>query len=130
MDKDTKINAEQTASKQRAATGVPFVKGDPRINREGRPPGAESFATKWRKAVEKIAEMNNTTADDIEQQLLLVGYKKAKDGDYRFWGDVHDRVYGKPLQKNEHTGANGEPLRIEVSEALLNKHNDTDSSAK
>jgi len=33
-------------------------------------------------------------------------------------------------ERYEHTGKDGEPLRIEVSEALLNKHNDSNSSTK
>jgi len=78
-----------------------IVSGTP--NPYGRPTGAESFSTKWKKAVEKIAKMNNTTEEEIEMQLLLVGFKKAKDGDYRFYQDIFDRVYGKPKQSLDHT---------------------------
>lgn len=88
------INTEKTADKVR---GKPFQKGDdPRRNIEGRPLGALNFATKFRAFIEKVAENNETTADEIEQQLLAIGYKRAKEGDYQFWRDLHDRVYGKP----------------------------------
>ena len=72
-----------------------FLPGNPG---GGRPKNSENFATKWFKAIEKIADANGITADEIEQQLLLVGYKKAKEGDYQFYRDVFDRVYGKPQQ--------------------------------
>jgi hypothetical protein len=65
-------------------------------NPYGRPPGSLNFATKFRAFIEKVAKQNEMTADEIEQQLLAIGYKRAKEGDYQFWRDLHDRVYGKP----------------------------------
>lgn len=73
--------------------------GDPRRNNNGRPPGALNFKTKWLKLIDKLAAENNITADDVEMQLLLTGFKKAKQGDFRFIKDIWDRVYGKPLQE-------------------------------
>lgn len=74
---------------------------DPRRNLNGRPKGVENFTTKWRKAVEKIAQMNNISEDEVEMQLLLTGYKKAKEGEYSFYKDIHDRIYGKAPQTIE-----------------------------
>lgn len=89
---------------------LPGVSGNP----DGRPKGAENFATKWKKAIEKIADANNTDPDDIERQLLLVGYKKAKDGDYQFYRDIFDRVYGKPQQSIDHT-TGGEKIQNSIT---------------
>ena len=76
----------------------------------GRPQGSLDFKTKFYKVIDKLAEQNNITAEEVEEQLLLVGYKKAKDGDYSFYRDLMDRIHGKPIQKNELTGADGKEL--------------------
>jgi hypothetical protein len=82
------------------------------LNPNGRPKGSEDFKTKFYKMVDKIAKNNNMTPDEIEEQLFMVGYKKAKDGDYSFYRDLMDRVHGRPINKNELTGAGGEALNI------------------
>lgn len=98
MEKDTE-KPESTGIKQERnpdGTFPPGVSGNP----NGRPKGSEDFKTKWLRAIEKIAKQNELTPDDIEQQILLVGYKKAKEGDYSFYKDILDRIYGKPVQTN------------------------------
>ena len=82
------------------------------LNPGGRGKGRQDFKTKWFKAIEKIADTKGITADEVEQELLLVGYDKAKDGDYQFYRDIFDRVYGKPMQRNELTGKDGEAIEI------------------
>jgi hypothetical protein len=64
----------------------------------GRPKGSLSFATKWRKFVAKVAESEGKTPEEIDEELYSVAMRKAKDGDYQFYRDIHDRVYGKPQQ--------------------------------
>jgi hypothetical protein len=68
------------------------------LNPAGRPKGSLDFKTKFYNVVEKIAEQNDITPNEVEEQLMLVGYKKAKDGDYSFYRDLMDRVHGKPIQ--------------------------------
>lgn len=85
------------------------------LNPNGRPKGSEDFKTKFYKMVDKIAKNNSMTPEEIEEQLFMVGYKKAKDGDYSFYRDLMDRVHGRPVNKNEHTGADGESLVIQFS---------------
>lgn len=67
-------------------------------NPAGKPKGTESFATKFYRVIDKLAKQNDLTPDEIEEQLILVGYKKAKDGDYNFYRDLHDRVHGRAPQ--------------------------------
>lgn len=74
------------------------------LNPNGRPKGAESFSTKWRKFIEKVAAQNNMTPEEIDEQLLAVGFKKAKEGDFQFYKDIHDRVHGKAVQPTELKG--------------------------
>lgn len=79
------------------------------LNPNGRPKGSEDFKTKFYKVIDKLAKQNDLTPDEIEEQLLLVGYKKAKDGDYSFYRDLMDRIHGKPQQSIDHT-TNGKEL--------------------
>jgi hypothetical protein len=91
-------------------------------NPKGKPKGTESFSTKFYKVIDKLAKQNDLTPDEIEEQLILVGYKKAKDGDYQFYKDLHDRIHGKApqtinLDADIHTD---DGLTKEEKEALLN----------
>lgn len=67
----------------------------------GRPKGALDFKTKFENFITKLAENNKLTPEEVDEQLFAVAYKKAKEGDYAFYRDIHDRLYGKPVQKNE-----------------------------
>lgn len=119
MEKNTEKPIKTSKEIERNPDGT--LKKGVVLNPFGRPKGSEDFKTKWFRAIEKIADQNNMTADEIEQQLLLVGYKKAKEGDYQFYRDVFDRIYGKPVQKQELTGADGEPLVLPTE--LITKNN-------
>ncbi len=66
------------------------------LNPNGRPKGAESFSTKWKRFIEKIADKNNLTVDEVDDQLLAVAFKQMKEADFRYWKDIQDRVYGVP----------------------------------
>lgn len=94
MEKNDKI-VKQTYTDP--VTGK-FVKGNPG---GGRPNGSLDFKTKFELFLDKLAKQNDMTPQEIDEQLFAVAYKKAKEGDYQFWRDVHDRMYGKPLQKQE-----------------------------
>lgn len=116
MEEKPEITAEQLR-------GKPFQKGkDPRRNLAGRPVGSLDFKTKWYKMIDKIATQNNLTPEEIDEQLLLVGYKKAKDGDYSFYRDAMDRIHGKAEQtlKVDADIHTDDGLSKEEKEALLN----------
>ena len=71
------------------------------LNPNGRPKGALDFKTKWEVFIDKVAKSNNLTPQEIDEQLFAVGFKKAKEGDYAFYRDLHDRLYGKPQSADE-----------------------------
>ncbi len=117
MEENTEITAKEVR-------GVPFKKGDdPRRNLEGRPVGSRDFATDFDEAVEEIAKDNNMTKSEARKLLLKVAYKNAKDGNYSFYKDIHDRLYGTALNKTDITSG-GEPIVLPAT--LINK-NDTPS---
>ncbi len=100
---------ENTNKIERNADGT--LKKGVVLNPNGRPRGAESFKTKFYRVVDKLATQNNITPEEVEEQLLLVGYKKAKEGDYSFYRDLQDRIHGKPIQPTDITSG-GERLSI------------------
>jgi len=82
-----------------------FQKGDdPRRNLEGRPKGTRDFSTDFDEAVDEIAKENGMTRSQARKILLKVAYKNAKEGNYSFYKDIHDRIYGQAQQKVENSG--------------------------
>lgn len=97
-----------------------FQKGDPRINRNGRPPGSLSFATLFKKAIKNVAEANKINPDDLEVQLLERGIREAHKGSFKFYKDTMDRVHGKAQEFVDHT-TGGDKMVFMPSE-ILKKH--------
>lgn len=73
----------------------------------GRPKGQRNYATIYREALIKLAEMNGMEPEQMETDILLKGLASARKGDYRFWKDVHDRLHGQPIKKTEMVDADG-----------------------
>ncbi|HCX21359.1 MAG TPA: hypothetical protein DHN29_05555 [Cytophagales bacterium] len=101
MSEKTNTNVKKTYTDP--VTGK-FIPGNPG---GGRPKGSISFATKWKKFIEKIADNNEVEFDDVERELLSVAYKQAKAGNFSFYKDIFDRVYGKAKDEVKHSGAIG-----------------------
>lgn len=64
-------------------------------NPKGRPIGAKSYATMYREAIKKIAQMNNKDPEEFEREIYSMGITKARLGEYAFYKDVLDRIHGK-----------------------------------
>ena len=99
---------------------MPFTKNDPNINKEGRPKGSRDFATDFDEVVKDIAKENNLTVSDVRKVLLKQAYKQAKDGNYSFYKDIHDRVYGQAQSKTDITSG-GQPIQWNEEKTYLNE---------
>lgn len=88
----------------------------------GRPKGSLNFATKFKQAIEALAEQNNITGDKLEEQIVQMAIKKAREGDYQYYRDIMDRVYGKPQQSIDHTSGGKEMPTPILGNAYV--HND------
>lgn len=67
----------------------------------GRPKGAKSFETDFNEAVKEIAELNKITPSEARKILFKVAFSEARKGNYNFYKDTIDRIYGKALDKGE-----------------------------
>lgn len=111
---DTPIseNTENTVNK--VQIGKPFEKGDdPRRNLNGRPLGAKNFNTLFEEALKKISEINGKTPDEFDIEIIAKGIEKARTGEYKFYRDLMDRRFGRPLQPMDMT-TGGDKIREKV----------------
>jgi hypothetical protein len=93
MDKVEKTTKYQLGGR----TGKGFMPGKSG-NPAGRPKGSPNFSTKFKQLIDRVAADEQVSSEEIEERLIEVGYKGAKSGDYKFWKDIHDRVYGQATQ--------------------------------
>jgi len=106
-------NTERT---EKELSGKPFKEGyDPRRNYKGRPKGSKDFKTKFYEFVEKVADKNDTEVKHIEEELLRTAFERARNGDFRFWKDLQDRIYGKAVRRTDLT-TQGEKITSEMEE--------------
>lgn len=96
-----------------------FAKGYS-ANPGGRPVGSLDFKTKWEILINKIAEKNKITPEEIDEQLLMVAFVEAKKGDYSFWRDIHDRIYGQATKPIEYKGGLNSSIGKLITEDLNN----------
>lgn len=82
---------------------IPFKPGESG-NPNGRPLGQRNYATIYREALIKLAESNGKTPDDLENEILSKALVSARSGDYRFYKDILDRLYGTATNKTEVNG--------------------------
>ena len=114
------INGQQTGKDP--VTGR-FIEGN---KLGGRTLGSLDFKTKWIAFIEKIAAQNNITTEEVDEKLLAVAYKQMQSGDYRYWKDIQDRVYGTATQKSDIMSGG---LPIPLLNVLHNNSNTKDSSS-
>ena len=72
-----------------------WKKGDPSPNPSGRPVGTRNFQTDFDEVVEEIAKANNITNSEARKILIKKAYGEAKDGNFQYYKDITERVYGK-----------------------------------
>lgn len=72
-----------------------WKKGEPSPNPAGRPVGTRNFQTDFDEVVEEIAKANNITNSEARKILIKKAYGEAKDGNFQYYKDIVERVYGK-----------------------------------
>jgi hypothetical protein len=90
---ETEINSNLTG---------PFVKNDPRINREGRPKETEETKAKRKLIKDLVAEYRQALAEALPV-ITPVLLKQAAKGDIQAIKEVNDRVMGKAPQSTDIT---------------------------
>lgn len=109
ITKKAKNSTTSAPKAEKKVPGKPFPKGVSG-NPAGRPVGQRDYATIYKEALKKLAEAKGKTPEELEEIIQQVGITKAMLGDYRFYQDLHDRMYGKPTQRTEITGKDGKDL--------------------
>ena len=115
-DNNMTKKTDKTEKKQRKR-GAPkeyLFKPGQSGNPKGRPPGVKNFSTIFEEALKKIAKATKTKEAQVEIDLVIKAIAKARGGDYKFYKDIFDRVYGLPKQKMEIGGEGGLPFTIKV----------------
>jgi hypothetical protein len=82
----------------------PFKKGKSG-NPKGRPVGQRNYHVIYKEALIKLAALNETTPESLENEILSKGITLARKGDYRFYKDLLDRLHGLPDQNINVSGA-------------------------
>lgn len=99
-----------------------IVSGTPNPN--GRPKGSKNFETDFLEAVGKIAEANNITRVEAMEILLRKAYSEAKNGQFNFYQDIMNRLYGKVVEKTDIT-SKGESIIFQISKEIASKNDIT-----
>ena len=79
-----------------------FVKG--KEPGPGRPIGVKNFVTIFEAAVKKIAKEKNIKECDVEIDLVIRAIAEARGGNYSYYKDIFDRIYGKAKESIELEG--------------------------
>lgn len=95
----TKKKAEKTENKQKNRSHL-FQKGQSG-NPAGRPKGSKSFKTVFMEAVNQLAKENEMDPKSIEMGIVLKAVAQARKGEFNFYRDLMDRLYGKAKQSIE-----------------------------
>ncbi len=109
---------------------LPGYSGNPK----GKPPGAKHFSTLFKNAIKTLAEKKDLTPfreaiekrfgklpkkpETIEEYIVIVGLLKALSGNYTFYKDILDRLYGKAKDQVE---IDLKAKKIEEIEEFLNQ---------
>ena len=103
------------------ATSGSFVKGDKRINRDGRPKNSTDLSALFRRIGAEVATKKNgdpIIGPDGRPMTVLEAIARQWAQNPRQQGDFVDRAYGKVPQQQQLTGADGGPIRT-IQEVVI-----------
>ena len=102
------------------ATSTSFKKGDPRINRDGRPKDSVSLSGLFRRIGHEVATKKDGTpllGPDKKPMTVIETIARQWAQNPKQQGDFVDRAYGKVPQQQQLTGADGGPIEFVVKYA-------------
>lgn len=76
----------------------PFKKGE--NGGAHRPKGQRNYSTLRELAIIELAKKNNKTAEEIEIEIMANAILEARKGNFQFYKDDKDRVYGSAINKS------------------------------
>jgi hypothetical protein len=85
--------------------------------KNGRPKGSRNRATIVRQWLEIMRETTNPLTGkkdkmEIQDEMVLKQIEKSLEGDTAAFKELMDSAHGKAVQSFEHSGKDGEPLRV------------------
>lgn len=91
-------------------------------NPAGRPKGSKNFETYFMEAWKEVAEALrlNKDPDRGKVEILKLGFKEMFKGNYQFWRDFTDRLFGKPQESLDIT-TQGEKIQ-RINYIIPNDH--------
>ena len=99
-----------------------FKKGDPRINRKGRPKSFDAFRELAQQIAHEVAKDKNKNCIVIEgrkvsiTEMILRSWATSKN--HQLQRAFIEIAYGKVPDRQEITGKDGEPLNVELIEVV------------
>lgn len=90
-------------------------------NPEGKNAGTQHFKTMFMKAIEKVAKDTGGKPEDQEIQIIVRGILEARKGNFPFYKDVLDRVYGKAPQTIDLNATINKEELTDQEKEMLNK---------
>jgi hypothetical protein len=99
-----------------------WKKGAPSPNPRGRGLGTKNFTTIYKEALISLSRKIGKEPVEFELEIIEKGIAQARKGDYKFYKDLLDRIFGQAIQKKEVTGADGNPLEVSIeNKTKINK---------
>lgn len=120
-------NTEKKTDKRLDNLRPPWKAGDPSPNPAGRPKGKRNFETIYYAALEKLADLNGKSPEELEDEIVQNAIATARKGNFQFYKDNMDRLHGKPQERVDHTSG-GLPIPILGNAIQPNNSNPEDTS--
>jgi hypothetical protein len=96
-----------------------FVKGDPNINRKGRPVTGNAWTDLLRAVGEEIEPKTGKPFKELVSKRLWI---ECVNGNVYAMRELFNRMDGMPKQAFEHSGPEGQALTIKMIEPKKDKH--------
>ena len=107
------MTSSNTADNSKRIPGKPFVKGDPRINRKGRPRSFDALRELAKDVVNKKIVSADRSVAMTRIQMILIDWAQSKD--VRKQQALLDVAYGRVPQAVSLTGKEGNEIVIEIT---------------